>query len=58
MRNGAKLMLSTPAALVDNLAEKADECPLYQYCLHTVGSIKTELFVIRSSRMFAIEALK
>ena len=32
----------TPTAMMDNLAEKVDECPLnkYCYCLRTIGGTK------------------
>ena len=36
--------LLTTAVMVDNLAEKVDECPLIgviEYCLRTIGTTKT-----------------
>ena len=37
MSNIATLMLN-PAAMMDNLAEKVNECPLNSGCLRTSGS--------------------
>jgi len=40
--NESNVNLLTTAAMVDNLAEKVDECPLNrdQYCSRTVGTVK------------------
>ena len=45
--------------MVDNLAEKVDECPLnrvVEYCLRTIGTAK-KVSVIRSSGVSAIQGL-
>ena len=63
--NGINLMSSflTPAAMVDNLAEKVDEC-LLKYCLHTIESMKTVsairrlLYVLREVNGRAAEAFR
>ena len=44
MSNSANVKLLTPAAMVENSAEKIDECPLVgvvEYCLRTVGTTKS-----------------
>jgi len=41
--NESNIKLLTTAAMVDNLAEKVDECPLngiVKYCSLTVGTVK------------------
>ena len=41
--------------MVDNLAEEVDECPLSRGCYVLFGTIGSEVSIIRSSRVSAIQ---